>query len=182
MSVPRTVLQTVALAAVVAVGPVPVAAAAPGSPAAPHCVVHVTGRQPTGELRVSAARCYDSFAGAMRAEGVDEWGPGAGERAAARSIGGEAGRLSFTLATHFDRRGLDPSGGTTSTVGDSCSGGWLNASAAWNDRISSTSQGCPHVKHFSGANRTGSSHTTAGSGGNLSAGLDNRTSSIQYNP
>lgn len=180
-----SIRRIVALAAVVAaLGSVPATsvASAAASPTARHCVVHVTGQQPTGELTVSDPRCYATFAEAMREEGVEEWGTGAGERAAARSASGEVGLMAFTLATHYDYSGFNPAGGTTSTVGDSCSGGWLNASPAWNNRISSTSQGCPHVKHFDGANLTGNHQTTSGGGGNLNATLNNKTSSIQYNP
>jgi hypothetical protein len=106
----------------------------------------------------------------MRAEGVDAWG----DRAATEV---EALASTFTLATHYDGAGF--SGASTSVVGSDCNGGWLNTSSTWDNRISSTKNGCPRVRHFDGDNLTGSSESTTGGGGNLGA-LNNRTNSIQY--
>ena len=144
---------------------------------AQHCVVHVTGKKASGELILSSPRCYATFEGAMAAEGVAEWGQGAATRAAARS--GDAAALSFTLGVHYDYTSWNPAGGSTSTVGTGCTGGWLNTSAAWNNRIGSTANGCPNIHHFDGFNLTGQVATTTGAGGNLGT-MNNRTSSIQY--
>lgn len=149
------------------------AGAAPA--AAEHCVVHVTGQEASGELIVSTPRCYPTFAEAMSEEQVSAWGVGASERAG----GSDVGALSFTLATHYDYTGFNPAGGTTSTVGTGCTGGWLNTSGAWNDRIGSTRNGCPTVIHFDLTGLGGSSAATTGTGGNLGT-MNNRTSSIQY--
>jgi hypothetical protein len=158
MTMIQRTLLAVALAATMAWA-VPMPAGAAGSPRPQHCVVHVTGQQPSGELIVSAPRCYPSLTGALAAETTS--------------------RTDFVLATHYDLPNFDASAGSTSTVGSSCIGGWLNTSAAWNNRIGSTRNGCPSVIHFDGANLTGTSATTVGVGGNLGA-MNNRTSSIQY--
>jgi len=146
-------------------------ASAASSPPRNQCVVHVIGHRATGELVLSQRHCYTSFAGAMRAEGVDAWGKGASAK-----VEGLAA-ATFTLATHYDASTL--SGASTSVVGDDCDGGWLNTVPAWTNRISSTRNGCPRVRHYDGANLTGSSETTIGLGGALGA-LNNRTNSIQY--
>lgn len=136
-----------------------------------HCVLHVLGQLPSGELLTSNPACYATFEEAMRSEGVDAWGEGA-----ARAIGGVT-PATFTIGTHYD--GANYGGASTSVVGSDCNGGWLNVSAAWNNRISSTRNGCPRIRHFSGANLTGSVQDTFSPGGNLTS-LDNATTSIQY--
>ncbi|MEO7573506.1 MAG: hypothetical protein ABIX10_13820 [Acidimicrobiales bacterium] len=137
----------------------------------PECVVHVIGQETTGLYRLGERRCYDTFDEAMAAEGVSTWGPGASSRAAATAS-------SFVIGYHCDFYNL----GTpcTSVVGSSCNGGWLNTSAAWNNRISSTQSGCPTIIHFDGANLTGASALTSGAGPHNLVGFNNRTSSIQY--
>ena len=105
------------------------ASAAPAAKAE-HCVQHVTGQKASGELEVSSARCYSTFQQAMRAEGVDAWGDGASARAAQLEASQPgAALLSFTLGTHYDLTNFNPAGGSTSTVGTGCTGGWLNTSA-----------------------------------------------------
>jgi hypothetical protein len=134
-----------------------------------HCVVHVVGQTSSGELQVGPEACYGTFEDAMSAEGVDAWGPGAAGRASALA--------TFAIGIHYD--GANFTGPSMTVVGSNCSGGWLNVSAAWNNRISSTEHGCPRIRHYSGANRTGTSQTTVYPGGNLTT-LNNLTSSLQY--
>jgi len=169
----KRILVAGALVAAVVIPSAGVASAAPEA-APQHCVVRVTGQRASGEMTLSAPRCYPTFAKAMSAEGVTAWGEGAAARLASSGVAG-----SMTLAIHYDLTGLNPAGGTTSTVGSGCTGGWLNASAAWNNRIGSTANGCPNVGHHDGSNLTGDSFTTTGGGGNLGT-MNNRTSSIQY--
>jgi hypothetical protein len=146
-------------------------AGASSSPPRNQCVVHVVGHRANGQLVVSQRHCYTSFATAMRAEGVDAWGKGAAAKVEGLSL------ATFTLATHYDASTF--TGASTSVVGSTCGGGWLNTSATWSNRISSTRNGCPRVRHYDGANLTGSFETTTGAGGALGA-LNNRTNSIQY--
>ncbi len=137
-----------------------------------HCVVEVVGQLANGELRVSDPRCFSSTARALSAANVVGYAP-AGSRL-----------LSVTLGTHCDLTG--GGGQCFSVVGDSCIGGWLNVSVAWDNRISSTIHGlCGNISHFTGSNLTGSSQTTAGGSGavrNLQSGINNQVSSIQYWP
>jgi hypothetical protein len=166
----------VALVALVATVASPVAAASAGASAVTgadgeHCVVHVVGQRHTGELVTSAPRCYPTLHAAMEGEHVRAWGAGAQEQAAA------LGASTFELGRHCD--GANLGAPCTSTVGSSCTGGWLNASPTWNDRISSTLGGCPTIRHYDGANLTGGVEPTSFGIWNLTV-LDNRTSSIQY--
>lgn len=134
-----------------------------------HCVVHVIGQQRSGELIVTDPVCYSSLDAAMEKEGVGAWGPDASQS--------EAAVATFTIGIHYD--GFNFTGSSMSVVGSNCLGGWLNVSAAWNNRISSTEHGCPRIRHYSGFNLTGSTQTTYAPGANLSS-LNNLTSSIQY--
>jgi hypothetical protein len=158
----------VALATVVLVGAGPVAAETKPTS---HCVQHVVDKLKSGELVLSEPECYDSFSEAMSAEGVDAWG----DNAYARVQGLAA--ATFVIGTHWD--GGSFSGDSASVIGEDCDGGWLNVSAQWNNRISSTSHGCPRIKHFNGGHMGGISQTTLSPGGNLTT-LNNMTSSIQY--
>ena len=78
------------------------------------------------------------------------------------------------IGTHFD--GLNRTGSSISIVGTDCSGGHVNLSAAWTDRISSTQNGCATVRFFDGFDKTGAWEDTAF---NLSA-LNNQANSIMY--
>ena len=157
------------LAAVLAAVPLVLTAPAEAAPSASgdHCIIHVTGQKPTGELTTSSPRCYATQAIAMRAEGVGASGPNASLAAAS----------SFILGTHCD--GYNGGAPCTSTVGTGCTGGWLNVSATWNNRISFTQSGCPTIIHFDGFNLTGTDYPVGLGNTNLT-GFNNRTSSIQY--
>jgi hypothetical protein len=133
--------------------------------------MHVVDQLPGGELVLSEETCYPTFATAMQAEGVDAWGTNASLEVAAVQA------ATFTIGTHYDSATF--TGSSTSVVGSSCSGGWLNVSTTWNNRISSTINGCPRIRHFDGASLTGSSVSTYSPGGTLGT-LNNKTSSIQY--
>jgi hypothetical protein len=132
------------------------------APAEEHCVVHVVGRDDaTGELRLSELECAATRRAALERSGVD------------------ALAADFAIGVHFD--GLGYTGSTLTVVGADCTGGWLNVPAAWDNRISSTLNGCPRIRHFDGANLTGTQQTTLAPGANLTT-LNNKSSSLQYLP
>ncbi|HEU4523936.1 MAG TPA: peptidase inhibitor family I36 protein [Gemmatimonadales bacterium] len=161
----RAAIVAVALASVV---PMSTASADTGDQ---HCVVHVIDKDETGQLIVSDPECYDTFTEAMTSEDVDAWGADAETQV----LGVVA--ATFTIGTHYD--GANFTGASMSVVGSDCAGGWLNVSADWNNRISSTRNGCPRIRHYSGANLTGITQDTVTPGGNLTT-LNNLTSSIRY--
>src|SRR5690606_8486404 len=86
----------------------------------------------------------------------------------------------WPIGIHYD--GANFTGDSVTVVGADCTGGWLNLPGSWNDRISSTLHGCPHIKHHLHVNLTGTSQTTSAPGGNLGSTLNNEVSSIQYLP
>ena len=164
------------LAAVLVALIVPLAAQRPAEAGPPQsatqCVAHVVGQSPTGQLELGATRCYATQAQAMSAEDVGLWGPGASERAAVTAP-------TFVLAIHCD--GYNLGGPCLNIVGTGCTSGYVNLDATWNNRISSTQNGCPTIRHYNGFNLTGTVKTTTGVGvvHNLTT-FNNLASSIQY--
>ncbi|MEY2423032.1 MAG: hypothetical protein QOI95_3099 [Acidimicrobiaceae bacterium] len=142
-----------------------------------HCVVSAIGQRSDGELITSSPLCYSTFAEAMNAVGVDTTGISDVSPAGLAATGRLKGAATFIIGIHYD--GYNWTGASFSVTGSNCSGGWLNVAPSWNDRISSTYNGCPRIRHFWNANLNGTWQDTTGSGGNLSV-LDNQTTSIQY--
>jgi hypothetical protein len=96
------------------------------------------------------------------------------------AAGGAHTNSTFIIGIHYD--GLGFTGSSFSVVGSDCAGGWLNTPAGWNDRIRSTVNGCPRIRHYDGANLTYDvygAQDSYGGGGNLTT-LDRHTSSLQY--
>jgi hypothetical protein len=162
-----SVIVLIVIAAVVAPGQAGAATARTEE----HCVVRVIDQKSSGEMILSEPACYESFDAAMVSEGVGAWGDGAAALAAIE------GTATFTIGIHYD--GADYSGSSTSVVGSDCAGGWLNVSMTWDNRISSTRNGCPRIRHYTGTNLSGIFETTYSPGGNLAV-VNNQTSSIQY--
>jgi hypothetical protein len=148
------------------------------SPNTRHCVVQVVGQRASGELITSPMNCFDTFREAMAATGV----PGAtslreGATSAELAAVNSTSSLSSIIGTHYEF--ANNSGSSISVSGTTCTGGWTNLSASWQNRISSTANGCPRIRHFASANATGIWEDTTGAGGNLTL-LDNLADSIQY--
>jgi hypothetical protein len=162
----RILLGAGLLVAATAVTTLPTAAVAgagvAGPPAEEHCVLVVAGQAPDGELLTEPLVCSASRPAALR-----------------RAEEGTALAADFAIGVHYDGAGF--TGSSVTVVGSSCIGGWLNLPAAWNDRISSTANGCPQIRHFLHVNLAGTSASTFSPGGNLGA-LSNEASSIQYLP
>ncbi len=137
-----------------------------GADSETHCVVAVVGRGADGSFVTGPESCYPSFSEAMASVDGD-------------SGDGSLGTTSFAIGVHYD--GFSGSGSSLTVTGDSCTGGWLNLSSTWVNRISSTRNGCNRITHFDGYNLSGSTESTftAGSTTNLSS-LNNATNSIQY--
>ena len=153
------------LVAATAMAGLPATAAGAGAgepPAEEHCVLVVIGQAPDGELRTEPLVCSASRPAALR-----------------RAAPATPLAADFAIGVHYDGAGF--TGSSVTVVGSSCIGGWLNLPAAWNDRISSTLNGCPQIRHFLHVNLAGTSASTFSPGGNLGA-LSNEASSIQYLP
>lgn len=143
-----------------------------------HCVVHVVGQRADGEYILTSPQCYPRFGDAMAATGV----PGAetleeGSSDAEIAAVNTASMLNIVLGTHYEYSNF--SGSSISVSGSTCGGGHTNLTSTWRNRISSTSNGCYRIRHFSGLDKGGSYEDTLGGGGNLN-GLNNISDSIQY--
>lgn len=157
-------------ALVLAFAPAPAHAAAEE-----HCAVRVIGKKADGELMTSPPECRSTYSDALAAVGV-----GGADTLQAGATSDELqafAATSSTIGTHYDGFGL--TGSSFSVVGSDCSGGWLNLSTTWKNRVSSTANGCPRIRHWDGDNRTGAWEETYGAGANLST-LNNKANSIQY--
>jgi len=95
--------------------------------------------------------------------------------------GGAAALAStFTLGVHFE--GFNGSGSSISVVGSSCSGGYWNTGTAWQDRISSSWNGCYRLRHYVLPGAQGSVYEDmkgVGSTHNLT-GMNDLTESVAY--
>jgi hypothetical protein len=147
-----------------------------------HCVVEVVDQLDSGEFVMSDPVCYRSFPEAISAasSGAVRLDPDARPNDLA-SLGAPAALLStFTLGVHYD--GYSGGGSSISVVGSSCSGGYWNTPPAWDNRISSTWNGCYRVTHHDLPNKGGSYGSTYGAGSvhNVPAGINNRAESVSY--
>lgn len=129
-----------------------------------HCAARVMSRKASGEFVMSPTVCRSSQRAALTAIG-------------AGAAVGYSAQATWTIGIHYD--GASFTGSSFSVVGDNCFGGWLNLSGAWDNRVSSTVNGCYRVIHYDGDNLTGAGEALLGGGGNLSS-LNNRANSIQY--
>ena len=161
----------VAAAVFTAAGPAAGATVATTQPTETHCVVSVVDQLESGEYVLSDEECYDTFAEAMASVGVDA------STSSRQAVVENAATVQSTLAVHFD--GANYTGSSFSVSGVDCLGGYINLSATWDNRVSSTFGGiCGRIRHWSGANISGSYQDTLNTG-NLTT-LNNAASSIQY--
>jgi hypothetical protein len=153
-----------------------------GSTSGEHCVAQVVDQRSDGELITGEPTCFGTFAEAMSAAS-------AGEVELALDTPGSAvftdefvGTLaaSFTLGIHFD--GANGTGASIGITGTSCTGGYWNALGWWANRISSSFNGCYHLRHYDKPSRVGSYYNTYGGGqiDNIASWFNNRTESVAY--
>lgn len=142
-----------------------------------HCIVEVTDQKPDGEFILSPPKCFDGLADAHDYALSPRLGndQAASILGSVQSLGG-----TFILGTHFD--GYNGSGSSISVVGSTCTGGWWNTTTVWDNRISSSYNGCYRLRHFDYPNKAGDRYDTTGVGqtDNLSAAMNNRTESVAY--
>lgn len=148
-----------------------------------HCVIRVVGQQGDGRLVLSSAECFETFGEALTAAS-------GGSTVFAKDVSGSdlmadestlgVTVASFALGIHFD--GSNGSGSSITVVGSSCSGGYWNTGSVWENRISSSWNGCYRLRHFDGPARTGSWVDTVGAGvtHDLAWWMNDRTESVAY--
>jgi len=158
------------------------AVASPGAES--HCVLRVIGEQPDGEFVTAPEACFATLSQAMSfASGgtVAFDADLSGADLLANRDGAATLASTFTLGVHFD--GFNGTGSSISIVGSSCSGGYWNTGSAWQDRISSSWNGCYRLRHHAqpGAPLDDIYEDTTGTYAthNLS-GMNNKTRSVAY--
>lgn len=148
-----------------------------GLPVETHCVLFVVDQLPSGKLVLSEPTCFADEADADASATV---GPSSQLTSPTLSESIRVNASStFTLGKHYE--GLNGSGSSVTVVGSSCTGGWWNTSSSWDNRISSSYNGCGRLRHWDYPNTSGSSENTYGAGttDNLTY-MDNRTESVSY--
>lgn len=153
-----------------------------GSSSGDQCVAQVVDQRSDGELVTGEPTCFDTFAEAMSFASAGEVDLALDTPGSAVFTDERIGTLaaSFTLGIHFD--GFNGTGASIGIVGTSCSGGYWNALGFWANRISSSFNGCYHLRHYDKPSRVGSYFNTYGGGqvDNMASWFNNRTESVAY--
>lgn len=146
-----------------------------------HCVVEVVDQLKSGEFVLSDPVCFETFAEAasFASSGAVQL-PAGVSPADLGASGQEALLATFTLGVHYD--GYSGGGASISVVGSNCGGGYWNTSTAWDNRISSTWNGCHRIKHHDNPYMSGSYRSTWGVGSvsNVPSSLNNKAESVSY--
>lgn len=138
------------------------------APTETHCVIAVVPQEPSGRLRTEHLGCFFYPVEAQTAV------------AELKSSRESLGLASFTLGIHYD--GTNGTGSSITIVGSSCGGGYWNTGPTWANRISSSYNGCPRLRHYDLPSATGAYADTTGAGttDNLPGALNNKTESVAY--
>ena len=177
---PQLTIQRVGVASVAAAALlVPFAPAGAAEPdSGDHCVLHIEGQKPTGEFEVSEPVCFGTLAEALADAGANidsTRGQLTMDNVISDNLAAASGGF---IAIHYD--GTERSGPSITISGGQCTGGWLNLSSAWINRISSTWNTC-NTTFFDGYNLTGTADPTDVSTRNLK-GIPDAANSVQYSP
>lgn len=179
----RTYVFAAGLLAAASVVAIPVSAVAKEAvPEGQHCVLVVIGQHDSGELIMADAECFGTFAEAVTdASGGTVKAPVSATPESFLAGGGGMLMSTFTLGIHYD--GYNRSGTSYTIVGSSCTGGWWNTPSSFDNKTSSSYNGCYKLRHYNSPNLGGSSYSTYGSGSthNLYS-FNNKTESVQYLP
>lgn len=124
-----------------------------------HCGMQVLDQQDSGEFTLSKEACFDEF----------------DDMVAYFDAGSDA---DYIIGTHYEHSNRN--GSSFSVWGSSCIGGWLNVSPSWNDRISSTANGCYRISHWEDVGTSGARYDTYSPWGNIGGVMNDETSSISY--
>lgn len=167
----------IAVSAVIISVAVPLPASAEAKTPGSHCLLTVTGKDAKNIFTTAPERCFATFAEVLKAAGGQNIPDGI-TPALAKTVA--VFSTTSIIGVHYDAN--NGTGASLTVNGTNCSGGGLNVPLAWNDRISSTINGCPTVVHYEVTNYAGGTYATYGVG-TLSAiigFMDNKTSSIKY--
>lgn len=152
-----------------------VADPADAAPRQHHCVLVVVDQRSDGEFVMSEPVCFTDETSA------DAWVASGGPSTLLTGEDADvaAASTTFTLGKHFD--GYSGTGSSITIVGGDCTGGWWNTSSSWDNRISSSYNGCARLSHWDNPNKSGSAESTYGSGttDNLTF-MNNKAESVSY--
>lgn len=140
-------------------------------------MIFVVGVAENGQFKTSEPECFRTRgeASSWAALGL----PLMSSTGTELSNGGVAAMSTFTLGTHYD--GFNGTGSSISVVGSSCTGGHWNTTPSWDNRISSSYNGCARLRHYDFPNKGGSAENTYGAGTTDNLGpLNNKSESISY--
>lgn len=132
---------------------------AAASPREEHCVMQVLDQQDSGEFTLSKEACFDDFDDMI-------------------AYFDASTNADFIIGTHHEHSNLR--GSSFSVLGSSCIGGWLNVPSSWDNRISSTVNGCHRISHWEDVGTSGASENTYSPWGNIGRAMNDQTSSISY--
>lgn len=138
------------------------------------CIVAVIDKTATNDFILGPEHCYATFAEVLRSRGLTD----VPDDATPATVSSATLTTASIIGVHYEF--ASQQGASFSVSGSDCAGGGLNVPLSWNDRISSTANGCPHIVHYENTNYAGSTASTFGAGGNITGYMDNRTSSIRY--
>jgi hypothetical protein len=145
-----------------------------------HCVVFVVDVAESGQFKTSEPECFrtQDEASSWATLGLPLMSRVGGTNGGS-SGGGTVAFSTFTLGTHYD--GFNGTGSSISVVGSSCTGGYWNTTPSWDNRISSSYNGCALLRHYDFPNKGGSGENTYGAGTTDNLGLlNNKSESISY--
>lgn len=145
-----------------------------------HCLLTVIGKDANNTFHTAPERCFKTFEEVLKAAGQADVQAGVTPLTLRLKASAQLATSSI-IGVHYDA--ANATGASLTVNGSTCVGGGLNVPLNWNDRISSTLNGCGTIQHFENTNYQNASFTTYGSGGWTSftgAYLNNRTSSIKY--
>jgi len=140
-----------------------------------HCVVQVVERAADGELFTSSPNCFPTVEEAAVAAATPMLRPQSVEMDSKTTA-----FSTFTLGIHYD--GANGTGSSITVVGSSCTGGYWNTPGWFDNRITSSYNGCYRLRHYDRPGKRGSSTNTTGVGDtdNLAGWMNNRTESVAY--
>jgi len=139
-----------------------------------HCVVFVIEKSADGELRTSEPKCFTTRAAA------DSYAAAPIRKIDLEKLDGSYTMSSWTIGKHYN--GYNGSGSSITVVGSSCTGGYWNTPSWFDNKISSSYNGCGRLRHYDRPNKGGTSANTYGAGttDNLPSYMNNRTESVAY--
>ena len=154
-------------------------AAAGAKPAEPveldvHCVVYVVDKAEDGELKMSDPECFSTEAAAAERAAQPILKPDLA------TLDGSYTMSSWTIGKHYN--GKNGTGSSITVVGSSCTGGYWNTPGWFDNKISSSYNGCYRLRHYDLPYKQGSGANTYGAGttDNLPSYMNNRTESVAY--